>query len=230
MADSMARKNAPHWPRRGKRLRLFSGVSVTLAIVLAAAGCTSNRTASGPGALETNRPMKLSPATQPGSTSGTSVTMGELDRAELRKALERYRISLEREQSPVETAGVDLTGDGIAEALVLYTGAAWCTTTGCSFVVFQSGERGYEPVSRTTRVRGPVMVGPASNTGWRDLIVKTGGGAAPVRHVRLGFTGNGYPKNALLQPEPTESTLSQSTEVIAEAGFRTTAAQTSSAQ
>lgn len=229
MAHGMIRTKSP-LRRFGRGWRLSAGVAAAIAVTLATAGCTSSRTTSGPGEFDSAGPMKLAPATQGGAASGADVTLGEVDQAELRKALERYRIGLEREQSPVETAGVDLTGDGIAEVLVLYTGPGWCTTTGCSFVVFQSGERGYSPVSRTTRVRGPVMIGPGSNSGWRDLIVKTGGGAAPVRHVRLGFTGNGYPKNALLQPGPTESTLSQSTEVIPEADFRATAAQTSSAQ
>jgi hypothetical protein len=60
------------------------------------------------------------------------------------------------------------------------------------------------------------MVGPETSFGWRDLIVRTGGGAAPVRTVRLGFTGKGYPANALLQPEPVSEMLSRSQEVMAE--------------
>lgn len=156
--------------------------------------------------------------------------MGALDETELRKAIERQRLKLERDESPVRTAGVDLTGDGRVEALVLFTGPDWCVTTGCSFIVFRDSETGYEAVSRTTRVRGPVKVGPGSNAGWRDLIVQTGGGAAPIRFVRLGFSGNGYPRNALLQPEPREQLLAQATEVIAEAAFQATAPQASSAR
>jgi hypothetical protein len=41
-----------------------------------------------------------------------------------------------------------------------------------------------------------------------------------VRTVRLGFTGNGYPGNALLQPEPLVETVSRSQGVLAEStGF-----------
>lgn len=212
--------------RVARRLARAGGITLALASGAVALGCTT-QTASGPEDFSTNSPVKLAPPASTASTPG--VTLGELDTAELQKALERYRISLDREGSPVQTAGVDLTGDGQPEALVLYTGADWCTVTGCSFVVFRKEERGYQPVSRTTRVRGPVKIGPGSNAGWRDLIVKTGGGAAPVRFVRLAFTGNGYPRNALLQPGPTEEVLAQSTEVISEVPFQAQA-QTSSAR
>jgi len=207
----------------------LAALALALAGGAVATGCTA-QTASGPDEFSTGRPVTLAPVSQNGAPEAGEVTLGDLDEAELRKALERVRIELDRDESPVETVGVDLTGDGRPEALALFTGADWCTTTGCSFVVFQRTETGYEAVSRTTRVRGPVKVGPGANAGWRDLIVKTGGGAAPIRFVRLGFTGNGYPRNALLQPGPTDQVLAQSTEVISEVAFQTAAAQASSAQ
>jgi len=200
-----------------------------LAAALLAAGCASQN-ASAPDEISSGQPVALAPPSELRSSATPGVTLGEVNKAELAKAIERYRISMERSESPVQTAGVDLTGDGRPEALVLFTGADWCTTTGCSFIVFRATETGYEPVSRTTRVRDPVKVAPGSNAGWRDLIVKTGGGAAPIRFVRLGFDGNGYPRNALLQPEPTDSVLAQSTEVIAEVSSRTTAGHASSAR
>ncbi len=172
--------------------------------------------------------MTLAPPSELRSDATPGATLGAVDEPELAKAIERYRIKMDRTESPVHSAGVDLTGDGRIEVVTLFTGADWCTVTGCSFVVFRPTERGYEPVSRSTRVRGPVMVGPGANAGWRDLIVKTGGGAAPIRFVRLGFDGNGYPQNALLQPEPTDTVLAQSTEVIAEVAFAASSAQASS--
>ena len=48
-------------------------------------------------------------------------------------------------------------------------------------------------------------------------MVNTGGGNAPVRTVRLGFSGKGYPANALLQPEPVSDMLGRSQQVMAEA-------------
>ncbi len=205
-----------------------AGCVALLAAASLAGGCTTQPTTSGPGEFPTNRPVTLAPPS--GSAAETRVTLVAVDETELRKAIERYRIKLDRAESPVETAGVDLTGDGVPEALVLFSGPDWCVTTGCSFIVFRQIETGYEAVSRTTRVRGPVKVGPGSNAGWRDLIVKTGGGAAPIRFVRLGFSGDGYPENALLQPGPTDEVLGRSTEVIPEVPFQASNPQASSAR
>ncbi len=47
-------------------------------------------------------------------------------------------------------------------------------------------------------------------------MVNTGGGPAPIRTVRLGFSGKGYPVNALLQPEPVQEMLTQSQQILAE--------------
>jgi putative lipoprotein len=99
---------------------------------------------------------------------------------------------------------------------VLFAGPDWCQRTGCSLVVFREEETGYRPVSHVTRVRPPILVGPESSFGWRDLIVRTGGGPAPIRTVRLGFSGNGYPVNALLQPEPVADMIARSQQVLAE--------------
>ncbi len=155
------------------------------------------------------------PKRDPSAGSGYALT-APVDETELRKAVERYRISRQRGDSQIDYAGVDLNGDGKPEAVVLFAGDDWCVQTGCSLVVFQNEATGFRPVSHVTRVRPPIMVGPGVNFGWSDLIVNTGGGPAPVRAVRLGFTGKGYPGNALLQPEPLGETVSQSQSVINE--------------
>jgi len=200
---------------------------VAIAAATLALGCTTQPT-SGPSEFSTNRPVTLAPPSSDRAEPG--VTLAAVDETKLQRAIERYRIEMERSESPVQTAGVDLTGDGVPEALALFSGSDWCTTTGCSFIVFRESETGFEAVSRTTRVRGPVKIGPGSNAGWRDLIVKTGGGAAPVRFVRLGFSGNGYPANALLQPAPTDNVLAQAIDLIPERPFRASASQASSAR
>lgn len=153
----------------------------------------------------------------------SSALVGPVKGAELRKGIERYRLVKSRTRSPYEVAGVDLNVNGRMEALVLFSGGDWCTVTGCSLVVFRHGRTGYRPISHITRVRAPIFVGPNSSFGWRDLIVRTGGGGAAIRTVRLGFNGAGYPKNALLQPEPTQALLSQSQRVITK-GLTTRAA------
>ncbi len=140
-----------------------------------------------------------------------------VDEPELRKAIERHRITKKRNESPVEFAGADLNSDGQAEAVVLFTGADWCSPTGCSLVVFAPSQFGYRTVSHTVSVKAPVGVGPGSNAGWRDLIAQSGGGAAPLKTVRLQFTGGGYPVNALLQPQPGPEVTSQA-EILLQGG------------
>lgn len=164
--------------------------------------------------LDTQAPVALTPKQDP-AAGGSKALIGPVNEVELRKAVERYRVTKQRGVSKVDYAGADLNGDGRPEAIILFTGEDWCVQTGCSLVVFQEEETGYRPVSHITRARLPVLVGPESNFGWRDLIVQTGGGSAPVKTVRLGFTGKGYPANALLQPEPVADTLTRSQQLIA---------------
>lgn len=202
-------------------------------LVAGLAGCGAATESDGGGSLTTAAPVALTP--QRTDTGGTNALIAPVQEAELRQAIERYRISKNRGEANVDTAGVDLNGDGKPEALVLFAGKDWCLQTGCSLVVFQLEANGYRPVSHVTRVRPPIMVGPDSNFGWSDLLVQTGGGPAPVRTVRLGFTGNGYPGNALLQPEPLIETVSRAQGVLAEStGFsaysRQASAQPDSAQ
>jgi len=161
--------------------------------------------------LNAPAPVALTPKRD---ASADSALTAPVDEEELRKAIERYRLTKQRRASHFDRTGADLNGDGRPEALVLFSGPDWCVTTGCSLVVFQESQTGYKPVSHITRVRPPVLVGADANFGWRDLIVDTGGGPAPVRTVRLGFTGDGYPINALLQPEPLSETMARAKQVL----------------
>jgi hypothetical protein len=145
----------------------------------------------------------------------------QIDQNEMRKAIERHRISKKRNESAFEFAGADLNGDGRAEALVLFTGQDWCSPMGCSLVVFQPEEFGFRPISHIVGVKAPVGVAPEGNAGWRDLVVKSGGG--PGRIVRLQFTGGGYPVNAAIQPEVPRDQASLS-EVVITGGQLTAAA------
>lgn len=183
------------------------------AALLAACGGTREKPASGL-AGSTQAPTALAP--QRDASVPVAALTGQVNEPELRKAVERYRLVKHRDASPVDFAGVDLNGDGRSEAIVLFSGKDWCLRTGCSLVVFQEEETGFRPVSHITRVRPPVAIGPENSFGWSDLIVQTGGGAAPVKTVRLGFSGKGYPENALLQPEPVQDTLTRSQQVLPE--------------
>jgi hypothetical protein len=146
------------------------------------------------------RPVQLG-RTAPLSGEQSSV-LGRIDEAEARRAIANYRINKKRAEGPYQLVGADLNGDGIAEAMVLFAGKDWCANTGCSLAVFQSGQYGYRVISRTVRVKAPVVVSTGQTNGWRDLLVSTGGaGGAPLRRVRLHFSGNGYTRNAMLQEE-----------------------------
>jgi hypothetical protein len=157
-------------------------------------GLSPNMAASGPA------PVQLGGAAAPGAAAQESV-LGPLDDQLTAKAIENYRISKKRSKAPYQVVGADLNGDGVREALVLFQGKDWCTRTGCSMAVFQNFQHGLRPISRTVRVKPPVEVTDAATNGYRDLLVQTGGGPAPERRVRLQFSGDGYSRNAMLQPE-----------------------------
>ncbi len=174
----------------------------TMVAVLVVAGSLSGCRSGGvnPGADTTDRaaPVQL---TRNGGPGAAASVRRNLDEADLRQAIERYRINKKRAPGAYQLVGADLNGNGKTEALVLFGGKDWCVKTGCSMAVFVAGEHGYRPSFRTVRVRGPVRVADISSNGWRDLIVSTGGGGAPVRRVRLKFVTNGYPRNAMLEPD-----------------------------
>jgi hypothetical protein len=182
-----------------------------LVAIFALAGCGASGNPDS-SALNAEAPIALTPKqdTAPGALSG------KVNEPELRKAVERYNLAKQRTPGPYDFAGVDLNGDGKSEAIVMFAGPDWCQKTGCSLVIFQEEQVGYRPVSHITSARPPVLIGPEASFGWRDLMANTGGGAAPVRTVRLGFSGKGYPANALLQPEPVSDMLGRSQQVMGE--------------
>lgn len=145
-------------------------------------------------------PVQLGRQQSPATAQPPSV-VGSLDEAKARKAIENYRLSKKRAKGSYRLAGVDLNGDGVREAVVLFQGKDWCTNTGCSMAVLQMFGHGFRPISRTVRVKAPVAVTTDVTNGYRDMLVMTGGGPAPERRVRLKFSGEGYSRNAMLQTE-----------------------------
>jgi len=197
-----------------RQIETAAGLKMVPALfaILALAACGTSSPDSA--ALTTEGPISLTRKSDDASAPGA--LSGKVNEPELRKAVERYNLAKQRTPGPYDFAGVDLNGDGKSEAIVLFSGPDWCQKTGCSLVVFQEEEVGYRPVSHITSARPSVLIGPEASFGWRDLMVNTGGGNAAVRTVRLGFSGKGYPANALLQPEPIADMLGRSQQVMGE--------------
>jgi hypothetical protein len=215
MAISSMRSGPP-----GARTKFLAGLTGAVA-AMALAGCGGSASPEIGVNSSTQAPVALTPAPAANDAPAASAApapalVAQVSEPELRQAVERYAITKQRQPAQFDFAGIDLNGDGRAEAVVLFAGQDWCQRTGCSLVVFQKEQAGYRPVSHVISVRPPIMIGPESSFGWRDLMVGTGGGPAPIRTVRLGFTGKGYPANALLQPQPVSDMLAKSQQVLAD--------------
>jgi hypothetical protein len=203
----------------GGKLRLSAILGLTL-IGCCLAACSSAdkpATAVVPGSensADAGAPVALAP--RRGATQSIAMAVNQ---DELTKAIERLRITKKKADGPYDQAGADLNSDGRAKALVLLTGQDWCSPQGCTLVVMQPSDVGFRPISQIVGVKAPVAVGPGSNAGWRDLIVKTG----TNKIVRLQFTGGGYPANASAQPDGAAD-VAQSEVLIQPPGSQTAAA------
>jgi hypothetical protein len=90
-----------------------------------------------------------------------------------------------------DTARMDLNGDGIADGLVLLYGADWCGSGGCTLLVFQgTADGGFNMISETSLVNGPIVVSETRTNGWRDIVIPD---PAADRNVALEYNGSGYP-------------------------------------
>lgn len=175
-------------------------IAAILGVAMLAMACTGGiTTPHGSGAtatdfaLPTDRPVSLMKRHAP--HVGESVAMG-LPEIEIKRAVDRFRINKGLQESPYQSAGADLDGDGQPEALVFLAGSDWCAPTGCSLLVMKAGDRGYRTVSMTKRVIAPVVIAHTATNGWRDLLAKSGGAGMKMQTVQLKFTGGGYPPNA----------------------------------
>jgi len=103
--------------------------------------------------------------------------------------------------NPHQTARIDLNGDGLQDALVLLENPMYyCGTGGCTMLVFKGTKSGFEFVSRSSLIRGPVLVSEDKTHGWRDLIVEVSGGGIAPKMVALKYTGSKYPLNPSTLP------------------------------
>jgi len=98
--------------------------------------------------------------------------------------------------SPYEATYQDLDADGLEDALVILQGPDWCSLSGCPLLIFQAtSEANFRFLSRTERVRQPVLMDENRTNGWRNLIVGTRLKGRP-EDVLLNYGLDGYPADA----------------------------------
>ncbi len=133
-----------------------------------------------------------------------TVGAGEAPQAEaLAAALQAYATKTGDDVKtfePRQTAFMDLNGDGVKDALVLLEGRDWCGSGGCTLLVLKGVKDGFKFVSRSTLIRGPLLVSDKKSKGWSDLVVDVSGGGMPPKKVALKFNGRKYPLNPSVQP------------------------------
>ncbi len=155
-------------------------------------------TAQKPAAEQTGAAVKPVPG-QTGKEQGQNTELNRAILAHLAK------IKVEPQYAnPHQTALIDLNGDGRLDALVLLENPMhFCGTGGCTMLVFKGTPSGFEFVSSTSLIRGPVLVSETNTHGWRDLIVEVSGGGMAPKQVAMKFTGSKYPSNpSMLPPQP----------------------------
>jgi hypothetical protein len=95
----------------------------------------------------------------------------------------------------------DLNGDGAAEIFVHVAGPTLCGTGGCDTLVFTPTESGYDLLAQIGPARPPIQVSPRATNGWRNLLVRVGGGGLEAAYdAELLFDGTRYPLNPTEPP------------------------------
>lgn len=95
----------------------------------------------------------------------------------------------------VNTAKVDLDGDGTDEILAYASGSMMCGTGGCNLLVLKSEAQGFKVVGDLSVVQLPVGVLDSSSNGWRDLAVSVSGGGIASSIRRVAFEDGHYASN-----------------------------------
>lgn len=119
---------------------------------------------------------------------------------DVRHAIEKDYVSEGRETRYVDGAA-DLNGDGRNELIVHVVGSTACGTGGCPTLVFSpAGDGdGYRLVATIGLTHPPIVVSPTRSRGWRNLVVRIGGGGAKADNAELAFDGTAYPTNPTVQ-------------------------------
>ena len=113
--------------------------------------------------------------------------------------------SIEDESRPqsatkLQIGWVDLNADGLRDALVYVSSAAWCGTGGCTLVIVQRTRQGFRIRGHLTVTRPPVAVLDHAENGWRDVTVYVSGGGMVGHTVVVPFNGERYARNPTVPP------------------------------
>lgn len=107
-------------------------------------------------------------------------------------------------QSQYDFTRIDLNGDGLRDALVLFRlpHTFWCGWSGCQMAVFRAGGGGFSLAGEMINVRGPLIVADTWTNGWRDIVIEISGTNLSNRLALMASNGATYPPNPLNQPTP----------------------------
>jgi putative lipoprotein len=198
-----------------KRSILIAGLAVISLILVLACGkqeepaktqkpLAEKAASAQPGAAK-HEPEKKEPAKEePKKPEPTKSEDKHGQQSDLNQALLAYLAKTGDDPkflNPHQTAQIDLNGDGHLDVLVLLQNPIYfCGTGGCTMLVFKGTQAGFEFVSRSSLIRGPVLVSETKTHGWRDLIVEVSGGGIAPKQVALKYTGSKYPLNPSTLP------------------------------
>ncbi len=102
---------------------------------------------------------------------------------------------------------VDLNGDGIPDAIVLFTGPGNCGSEGCTLEILRGTKRGFEFISRSTISREPIQILAEKHFGWHSFTVSVSGGGAKPCNALMRFNDRIYPPNPSTAPCATPAQL-----------------------
>lgn len=90
---------------------------------------------------------------------------------------------------------VDLNGDGLRDALVLFKlpHTYWCGWDGCGLAIFKATHKGFAPLSNISGARGPLYISRTGSQGWRDIILRRSGTNMRDKNIVMQFNGTSYP-------------------------------------
>lgn len=95
---------------------------------------------------------------------------------------------------------VDLNGDGIPDAVVLFKGPENCGSEGCNLEIFRGTKQGFEFISGSTISREPIQILAERRFGWRSFTVSVSGGGVKPCNALMRFNGQKYPLNPSMAP------------------------------